>query len=312
MQHRWGIAICVLASFAAPTATASEPLCGGVAVPIDASVSGKPFVNLTLGGVNGNFLLDLGATGSLVDAARYGAARGAEVTLSGFSLPTVQDGEFSAADLQPFAAPPGGELGVVGTDFLSLRSIVFHYAEPHPFVAIASDACDPAALRRASFAQVGLPGYYAADLRQLKHDVPNVPVIGLRIGQVAFPTQVDTGLGDFPRGIVQINTPLFDALSRAGMPMHKVPSTVVTVGCSGSRAYERWQIERDELVIVTPGGDIVATYPPPLLEVKADTGCGGISEFTEPFGQIGASWLAEWGESVFDGPSSQVWIPLRR
>jgi len=139
--------------------------------------------------------------------------------------------------------------------------------------------------------------------------MPNVPVIGLRIGQITFPAQVDTGYGDFPQGVVQINAALMRILRETGMSMHSLSSNVVTVSCPGTYTYERWQIEQDELSIVTLSGDTVASFPPPLLEVKIDAHCSGISTFAEPFAQIGASWLSRWGKSVFDGVESAVWVP---
>jgi hypothetical protein len=167
-------------------------------------------------------------------------------------------------------------------------------------------------LRHAGFVSVGLPGYYEADLSRLKSGMPNVPVIGLRIGQVTFPAQIDTGYGDLPGGIVQVNAALMRILRATGMPAHSLPSDVVTFGCSGTYTYERWQIEHEELFIVASSGDIVARYPPPSIEVKTDAHCSGISTFAEPFAQIGASWLSRWGKSVFDGLSSTIWIPAGR
>jgi hypothetical protein len=305
-------AVLLALSVAATTAAMAETsICGGTRIPIDTSVFNKPFANLTLGGDNGNFLLDTGTTHSRVDMRRYGVPEGSKIFLSGFSLPFVQGGLFTAADLRSFSAPAGGSLGAVGTDFLSLLSIEFHYEQPPPFATLGT-ACDQALLRHAGFAAVGLPGYYEADLSRLKSGMPNVPVIGLRIGQITFPAQVDTGYGDLPQGVVQINAALMRVLRDIGLPMHSLPSDVVTVSCSGTYTYERWQIEHDELSFVTLGGHTVASFPPPLLEVKTDAGCGGISTFAEPFAQIGASWLSRWGTSVFDGLSSAVWIPARR
>ena len=195
---------------------------------------------------------------------------------------------------------------------MSLRSVEFHYEQLQPFVTLGKEACDEAMLRHAGFVSVGLPGYYEANLSSLKSGMPNVPVIGLRIGQVTFPAQIDTGYGDLPGGIVQVNAALMRILRATGMPIRSLPSDVVTVGCSGTYTYERWQIEHERLSIVTPGGDIVANYPPPVVEVKTDAHCGGISAFAEPFAQIGASWLSRWAKSVFDGLSSAVWIPAGR
>ena len=306
------VTLLALASCAAMTtaAGAKTSICGGTRVPIDTSVLGTPFTNLTLGGNDGSFLIDTGATYSLVDMRRYGLPEDTKIFLSGFSLPLVQSGTFVAVDLSLFAAPLGGQLGTVGTDFLSLHSLEFHYEPSQPFAALGSEACNPATLRRAGFVAVGLPGYYATDLSRLKNGMPNVPVIGLRIGQVTFPTQVDTGYGDFPKGVIQVNAALMKILRASGIPMHPVPSDVVTVGCSGSYAYERWQIERADLSIITPGGVVVASYAPPLLELKTDARCSGISAFVEPFAQIGAFWLSRWGKTVFDGLSSTVWIPI--
>jgi hypothetical protein len=84
---------------------------------------------------------------------------------------------------------------------------------------------------------------------------------------------------------------------------------VVTLGCSGTYAYERWQIEQEAVSIIAPDGRVVASYPPPLLELKTDVNCSGISIFDEPFAQVGAFWLSRWGTSVFDGLNSTVWIP---
>jgi hypothetical protein len=295
---------------AARTAAGAESsICGGTHMPIDTSVLGEPLVNLALGANEGNFVIDTGATQSQVDARRYGVPEGAKIPLSGFSLPLAQGGIFIAADLRSFAAHRDGELGVIGTDFLSLSSIEFHYARPQPYVALGRMACEQAAMRRAGFVEVGLPGYYEANLNRLKRGMPNVPVIGLRIGLVTFPAQVDTGYGDKgPQGVVQVNAALMRTLSAAEMPMHSVLADVVTTDCSGTYNYERWQVEDEELSVVTPSGDVVASYPPPLLELKTNARCGGISALTEPFAQIGASWLSRWGTSVFDGLSSAVWI----
>jgi hypothetical protein len=301
----------VLSAAMTTAARAETSICGGTRIPIDTAVFGKPFVKLTLGGNNGNFLLDTGTTHSRVDMRRYGVSEGSKIFLSGFSLPLVQGGLFTAADLRSFSSPVGGSLGTVGTDFLSLLSIEFHYEHPQPFATLGR-ACDQAMLRHAGFVAVGLPGYYEADLSRLKSGMPNVPVIALRIGQITFPAQVDTGYGDLPEGVVQVNVALMRILRDTGMPVHSLPSDVATVGCSGTYTYERWQIEHDELSIVTLGGHTIARYPPPLLEVKTDTRCSGISTFAEPFAQIGASWLSRWGKSVFDGLSSAVWIRTGR
>ena len=66
-----------------------------------------------------------------------------------------------------------------------------------------------------------------------------------------IPDQVDTGYGDLPQGVVQVNAALMRIFRDTAMAMHSLPSDVVTVGCSGTYTYERWQIEHDEFSIVT-------------------------------------------------------------
>jgi len=298
-----------LSVMTAGAARAATPICGGVRIPIDTSVFTKPFANLALGGNEGDFLIDTGATYSQVDMRRYAVPDGKKIALSGFSLPLAGGGVFTAADLSSFATPLGAQLGTVGTDFLSLRTIEFHYEWSLSFAALGREACDQASLRRAGFAAVGLPGYYGADLRHLKRGMPNVPVIQLRIGEVTFPAQVDTGYGDLPRGVVQVNAALLKKLRVAGIPLHSLPSDVITLGCSGAFAYERWQTENEKVSIISSDGRVVTNYPPPLFELKTDVRCSGISTFDEPFAQVGAFWLSRWGTSVFDGLNSTVWIP---
>jgi hypothetical protein len=247
----FGASLLALSVSTAEAARAATPICSGVRIPIDTSVFSKPFANLALGGNKGDFLIDTGSTHSQVDMRRYAMPEGMAIVLSGFSLPLAEGGVFTVADLSSFAAPLGAPLGTIGTDFLSLGTIQFHYERSQSFATVGREACDQATLQRAGFTAVGLPGYYGADLSHLKRGMPNVPVIRLRIGETTFPAQVDTGYGDLPRGVVQVNAALMRTLRVTGMPMHSLPSDVVTIGCSGTYAYERWQIEREEVSIIS-------------------------------------------------------------
>src|SRR5262249_58620250 len=118
-----------------------------------------------------------GATYSLVDMRRYGLPEDTKIFLSGFSLPLVQSGTFVAVDLSLFAAPLGGQLGTVGTDFLSLHSLEFHYEPSQPFAALGSEACNPATLRRAGFVAVWFSGYYPTDLGRFKNGIPHASLL---------------------------------------------------------------------------------------------------------------------------------------
>src|SRR5438128_2697544 len=108
------------------TVLAQQPMaCPGAAVSVDTSVMSSPYVHMRLGNREGYFLVDTGATYSTVDAGTFGLERGAKATLEGSSFPTITGGVFEAVDLSHFEAPGGREAGVIGTDFLSLRTVEF-------------------------------------------------------------------------------------------------------------------------------------------------------------------------------------------
>jgi hypothetical protein len=286
------------------------PACLGVRVPLDISIGATPVTQLTLAGITGHFLLDSGATYSAVDAQTYHLPIGYRATLSGFSLPTATGGSFVAEDTRSYRAPPGGQKGRIGTDFLSLRAIEFHYETQPPFATVGDTACDPPALRQAGFVEIGLPGYYAANTAHLRPGPGrlNVPVVGLRIGPVAFPAQVDTGFDDeVEPEVVQINAALLAVLQGAHVSMHLVNGPPM-FSCTPMRPNDYWRVESAPVKVDAVSGQVAGSYPPPVLEVKLGQACGGIANFNEPLGQIGASWLRRWGTSVFDGPGERIWV----
>ena len=104
VERLFAATLLVLSVATTTAARAETSICGGTRIPIDTSGFSEPFVNLTLGGDHGNFLLDTGTTHSRVDMHRYGVPEGSRIFLSGFSLPLVQSGRFTAADLSAFSA----------------------------------------------------------------------------------------------------------------------------------------------------------------------------------------------------------------
>jgi len=145
----FGASLLASSVIAAEPVRAATPICDGVRIPIDISIFNKPFANLALGSNSGYFLIDTGATLSQIDMRRFAVPEGLKIVLSGFSLPSAEGGVFTAADLSSFAAPLGPQLGTIGTDFLSLRTIQFHYEQSQSFAALGREACDQARLRGA-------------------------------------------------------------------------------------------------------------------------------------------------------------------
>lgn len=304
----------VIIAFSAACASGSPawgqaPVCSGERSPLDTSVGNTPMMTLTLDGRSGEFLLDTGATYSAVDSKSFGMPAGASASLSGFSLPIATGGRFVAEDMGGYRAPAGGQRGRIGTDVLSLGVTEFHYETRPAFAVVGTATCDPATLRNAGFVEIGRYGDGANPGQgRPEPGSPRVPVIGLRIGLVAFPAQVDTGFDDerAPR-VVQANGALIAKLRAAGVAMHPAKGPP-TLGCGGRGISEYWQIDTASLTVRTLGGEPIGAYPPPVLQVKTDLACGGIARFDQPFGQLGASWLLRWGASVFDGPGERVWI----
>ena len=287
---------------------AAGAVCPGIPLPLDTSIGATPLAWMTIGGRTGHVLLDMGATGSAVDAGTLGRPPGGGERALSFSLPSPATGSFRPEDMRAYRAPPGGQRARIGTDILSRRMIEFHYETASPFVIAGLGACDPASLRDRGFVAVGRPGFYGAPAGMRRRDMPDVPVIGLRLGPVVLPAQVDTGFADaVSPGLVQVNAAAIQALRARGVALREVAGAS-TIGCAGAGVNRRWHVETAALTVVTAGGEAAGTWPPPTLEEKTGTACGGIATFAEPFAQIGASWLIRWRTSVFDGPGGEVWI----
>jgi hypothetical protein len=101
--------------------------CDGQRFPIEIVQGGTaPYTTLTAGAERGAFLLDYGATASTVSAERFGNRR-AGGTVSNFDLPSFPPARFRLARYWTAHAAPGGQLGLIGTDFLSLVTAKFSY-----------------------------------------------------------------------------------------------------------------------------------------------------------------------------------------
>lgn len=266
-------------------------------VPLDLSVGGTPFAALDVGGQRGLFLIDTGATRSAVDARRYRLAPGADAVLDA-RLCGAAPATFRAEEMSEYRAPPGGQAGRIGMDMLGPLRLEIAAGGPSPSLTLSSTPFDRNALAAAGFVEIDR----ARDAGAV------TPTVGLAIGAVTFPAQLDTGFNDsVTPGVVQGNAALLGALREAGVAMAPAPGAA-TFGCSGLRTYPRWRIETAELALIGTNGARVAAYSLPLIEVKDDAACGGIAASSTPFAQIGASWLGRWRNVAIDGPSGAVWI----
>jgi hypothetical protein len=293
------------------SAAAESSICAGSVMPLE-TLSSKPFAQMRLGSRQGYFLIDAGASYSQVDGRLFDVVVGNTVKLEGLSLPTFSGGTFRARDLAGSARfTPGGRLaGIIGTDFLALRAVEFHYETEHPYMALSRQGCAPKRLIAASFVAVDQRGYYSNDTSHLTVGRGyNNPVIFLRIGSVSFPAWIDTGMGD-RTGLVAINDKVLDALRRTGVSMHSV-GTMNRTRCDGPHDYEVWHVDSAPLDFTDRGGQRLFIYDPPLLVVFTPDTCGGPAKAGLPFGLIPALFVSWWGALVIDGPNERVWVPSR-
>ena len=295
------------AAEAAPGSPAAPPgpACPAVRAPLDLSIGGTPVASLAVGGQRGQFLIDTGASFSAVDAKAYRLPVGSEVDLdTGLCSPARS--VFRVEDMGSYQAPAGGQSGRIGTDILGRLSVSIAAYGPSPTMTVRAAPFAPAAAAADGFVEIDRPATWVAGRRSA--ELPDIPVVGLAIGPVTVPAQLDTGFDDVQdAGIVQGNAALLTALQAQGVAMRPAPSAS-TLGCAGLRTYPRWRIETAGLAVVATDGTRAAAYPPPLVEIKDDVACGGIAAFAEPFAQIGASWLGRWRQTILDGPGGAVWM----
>ena len=212
--------------------SALEPCLGD---SIEMRVSSRmPYVKLQVGTtaapVSGWFVIDTGADGSFLD-------------IHGPSQPEMFDffglwktPEFGRQDYSHIRADVR-QMGLIGTDFLSLNPYTLDYTQRRLFRAPPSAFCSDAALSGAGLAAVDTRGYYSNTASQLRpgselqplgrarfEHVPNIPTIPIRIGLVEARAQVDSGFDDsqWPFSL-NINLPLKDRLEAAGIALTPIP-----------------------------------------------------------------------------------------
>jgi hypothetical protein len=287
-------------------AGAARADCAGQVLSLDHGGGFAPYATLSVGGRRGQFLLDYGATASSLSRAAYPAA-GERITFGDFTLPGPPGASFLLRDYGPIRAP-GGQLGVVGTDLLSLRTVDFDFRTGR--VAIHFGGCDAALFRRAGMTPVSQKGFFSHDLATLAPGRPNVPVLRLRLAGVDLRAQLDTGYDDavYPHSL-DVNAAAFARLKAAGLQMTETGS-VRTVGCGVAENRKVWRLEQP-VGLVDDAGRVVRVFPAVHLTVNGSRQCGGIAVLDEPAGMLGASFLHTLGRIVFDPWNEAVWIAAR-
>ncbi len=302
-----GLILILLSALVPHPAAARAPCAGETLEMVFAGTGSAPYVWLRAGGRKGFFLVDYGATASSMSRGAFPGESGPK-RVSDFSLPGFSEGSFLLFDYGHHSGPPGGQLGIVGTDFLSLTTVTFDYAAAQ--IGFASAPCTDTVLEAAGFRPISQETFFSHDLSRVP-ERPNVPVIWVEVGGVRFWAQIDSGYEDsvYPH-TVDVNDALFAALRKARVPLRRVGGVTVTT-CSVTENRSVYRVETGISVTDEAGTPIRSVGFLHIIPKKPNS-CGGIAGMREAAGQIGASLLKGFGTVVFDPKGERIWVPEAR
>jgi hypothetical protein len=302
------------------SAVAADPLhdrggarCPGERLDIKTISGGtSPYVELHAGRRTGSFLLDYGTTQSSLarDFVRRDASSASDSVVENFSLPTFASGQFLLSDYGRLDQPPGGQLGTVGTDFLSLLTADFSFRGGRGDVILSAQSCDPNMLRARGMVPVRQRGFLSSDLKTVDSAMPNVPVLFLKIGGISTFAQIDTGYDDraFPPSI-DINDALYEKLVASGVALTSRGEASIAT-CRGIATNNVFATPTVISLQTDEGRNIRPLVGAVLIRKKAN-GCGGIADMRSPAAQLGMSIISGFGAIVIDPRAGIVWIPER-
>ncbi|MFT3730417.1 MAG: hypothetical protein QM780_03185 [Hyphomicrobium sp.] len=285
--------------------------CPGERFAIETIAGGtSPYVMLDAGEKRGYFLLDYGTTRSSLSRdifKSYGREDQASLQTP-LSLPSFSSGRFDLATYRLLEQPPGGQLGIIGTDFLSLLTADFSFRGGKSDVVLDARPCDHDVLKARGLIPVRQGGFFASDPRSLDPSMPNVPVLFVSAAGISAAAQMDTGYDD--RGLppsVDINDAFFAKLVAAGVSLHAIGKVTVTT-CRGVATHDVFAAPQTQLSLETDERREIKILRGVALIRKSANGCGGIADMSSPAAQLGMSVIAGLGTVVFDAPSGLVWV----
>lgn len=306
-------------------------VCGGKKFLLDHATSGSaPYVTLSLEGKSGPFLIDYGASDSVVENSVWpipddspnwtSSAAGRKYPLGPVDLPgwDAPAGKISfLAETRNIQLRPGvRQHGVLGADLFPNQIVHFDYEgadrayiSPYP----APD-CAASTLEKAGFTRLAQNAHWA-DGTIAPDGIHNGPALyahfldarGEPLNGSWFWGQLDTGYDDlaYSHALI-VNEALYNGLRQSGLSLTKVGS-VTTRTCAGTAEAEVLAV-REPLAITNDKGLAAGSVRDVHLIRSPTTPCGGISGSALPAGQFGASFLEAIGEVVLHGPRKEVWV----
>jgi len=226
------------------------------------------------------------------------------------------------------------QAGIIATDFLSLYPHTLDFKHNMIYRSEIAAFCTDTQLLGAGFRPVSTKGFFTTNpqtgLRPLSEvlddpdggtknfTVPNVPTVAITIAGVAAIAQLDTGYEDrLERRSINVNEALFAQLNTTPGLLTRdalIDLYVTTCEAGLNEQLEGYHLPPGKtLEFIGEGGSVarvdsaVAVY---LKHRRADTKkCGGISTWTVPAAQVGASFFIDAQALIIDPASSRVWIP---
>lgn len=328
------------------------PACVGTAIPLNVAGE-RAYVSIELAGEpdaspsRGDWVVDLGSTGSTIDFGAFGdagptpsicygdaAAPGADCVFHHFDYfgewgnVTLRTGDYGAL------ATLTRQAGILGTDFLALHPTTLDYTRGKIYRAEPKAFCTDAQLLGAGYTPLPSQGFYTTDLSKLRplsdvltdpdggtagFVVPNVPTVPVAIAGKSALAQLDTGYDDrLVHHSINVNQALFDLIQSQGPNFltRDVFSDVYLTTCipGYSEQVSAYRLGDGQTVdFIAEGGSVARRESTAVVYLKKHSvktlPCGGIGTWTVPAAQIGSSFFVDAQAIVFDPTSSRVWVP---
>ena len=314
--------------------------CAGMSMTLTLS-NEEAYVDVPVGTEKGQFVLDYGSNFSFIDLSAF-AAPGP--TTTGCIRADV-GGLCSVSDFAFFTAPMTVNLtaanysgltgtvrqaGIIGTDLLGQYVITLDYAGGHVYASPEASFCSASTLGSAGFVPLSVAGFFQNDTSTLEpftdvddagdsqYTVPDVPTVAVQLDGIAALAQLDTGFSDLTSPYaVNINDALFAAVNGAhpGALVRdaSLDQTLTTCEVDVSETVRGYRLATGAAFALGPAGAVARSYPNATIFLKetpdAAVSCGGISTWSVPAAQVGASFFDGMQALVFDPFSARVWIP---
>lgn len=315
--------------------------CAGQRLPLITAIGGSaPYVKLQLAGKEGLFLIDYGASQSVIEDGVWQLPPKGPPGWTQLSTPTgsidlvplgphnipgwtsIPKLNFQVTDRNITVPGRGPQIGVLSHgDLFFNQSLEFHYDDPadeHVIISAFGADCSGDALEAAGFKRIRQEGHWAAG-GVAPNGVHNGPVAYIRFVQggatdaatsVRTFAQLDTGLDDLaaPFTIVVNQALLAQLNSSAVRPVRLASIDIIDCMGSGQRQ-DVYSLPGHLVRIEDESGRTIHVVPNfHLVHSVAGEGCHGISEFDKPAAQLSASFLRDFGTTIFMGQTKEVWI----